>query len=345
MWVVMRKKVGLQIFIIIFLFVFSITLKMQQGQNLGIPVIVSLLAASLLGGGLALYAYRREYVVSVKALASLENIIVDHTNSGITLWAFDFFEMRQHAIIVSGVIAAVKSLMIEMRKGNLKKLETEFGTFIKEDGTFLTITCITSGNTASEENWIRKKLQTFLSIAEARHRNDLREWMGNASIFEKSFLQIISSLINIPKALKLQRQRISEMEKKKDRLYEELKKVESKIDIIEAQFENGKISQEEFEIRTNKIKQEYKRIREYYINACFLLSRANREPIEDVKVCKKVEKIKNTFLEIKSEIDNLQMKKVEGIITPKDVKNKDKLQEKLISLIENLDRIALSYQK
>jgi hypothetical protein len=336
----MRKKVGLQIFVTIFLFVFLITLRIQQGQNLVLLLIFSLLAASSFSGGVALYQYRRENITSVGALASLENILVDHTASGITLWAFDFFEMRQHTIIVSGVIAAVKSLMIEMRKGNLKKMETEFGTFIKEDGTFLTVTCITSGNTASEENWIRQKLQTFLSIAEARHRNDLREWMGNTSIFGESFFQIISSLIDIPKALKLQKQRILKMEKKKEKLYGELKKLESKIDIIEKQFENGKISEEEFEIRKTRIKQEYKKIREYYINACFLLSRASCGLKEvNIKVCKKVERIKNTFLEIKSEIDELQVKKMEGIITQKDIRNKNKLQEKLITLIENLDRL------
>nr|MDO8079271.1 hypothetical protein [Candidatus Freyarchaeota archaeon] len=337
----MQKKVGLQIVIILFLFVFLITLRMQQSQNLVLIVSLSLMIASFLGAGVVLYRYRKKYVISVKALASLENIIVDHTASGTTLWAFDFFEMRQHTIIVSGFIAAVKSFMIEMRKGNLKKLETEFGTFIKEDGDILTVTCITSGNTASEENWIRQRLQNFLYIAEARHRNDLREWRGNASIFEESFLQIICSVINIPKALKLQKQRIFKMEKKKDRLYEELKNFDSKIDIIGTQFENGKISEEEFEVRKARIKQEYKRIREYYINACFLLSRVIREPKEvNIKVSKKVERIKNTFLEIKSEIDNLQVKKMEGVVTPKDIRNKNKLEEKLTDLIENLDKLA-----
>lgn len=336
----MQRKAVLQIVVILFLFVFLIALRMQQGQSLMFFVSLSVMGASLLGVGVVLYRYRKKYVISVKALTSLENIIVDHIASGITLWAFDFFEMRQHTIIVSGFIAAVKSFMIEMRKGNLKKLETEFGTFIKEDGAFLSVTFITSGNTASEENWIRQRLQNFLSIAEVRHRNDLRDWMGNASIFEESFLQIISSVINIPKALNLQKQRINKMEKKKDRLYEELKKLDSKIDTIEKQFENGKISEEEFEVRKTRIKQEYKRIREYYINACFLLSRANLQSKEvNIKVYRKVERIKNTFLEIKSEIDDLQVKKMEGVITQKDIRNKNKLQEKLTALIQNLDEL------
>ncbi|MEM3587140.1 MAG: hypothetical protein QXO71_07475 [Candidatus Jordarchaeaceae archaeon] len=272
----------------------------------------------------------------------MENIIVDHIASGITLWALDFFEMRQHTILVSGVISAIKSLMIDMRKGNLKKLETEFGTFIKEDGNILTVTCITSGNTIQEENWIRQKLRDFLSIVEARYRNELREWVGNASIFEEVFLQIISSVINVPKALKLQKKRILKMEKKKDRLYEELKKLESEMDTIETRLENGKISEDEFEVKKTRIKQEYKRIRECYINTCFLLSRTIREPKEADKLYKEVEKIRNTFLEIKSEIDNLQAKKMEGILTPRDIVNKNKLQEKLTSLIENLDKLTLS---
>lgn len=313
---------------------------MLQSQNLVLFVLLSIMIVSLLGAGAAVDRFRKKYVIPVGALASLENIIVDHLPSGSTLWAFDFFRMKQNTIIVSGFIAAVKFFMIEMLKGNLKKLETEFGTFIKEDGDLLTVTCITSGNTSSEENWIRQRLQDFLCTAELRHRNDLRNWMGNASIFEESFLEIISSMINISKALKLQKRRIRKMEKKKERLSAELANLDSKKDIIKTQFENDKISEEEFEARSTRIKQEYKRIRDYYINACFLLSRVVREPKEvNIEVSKKIEGIKDTFLEIKIEIANLQVKKIEGIITPNDIRNKNKLEEKLTDLIENLDKL------
>jgi hypothetical protein len=131
------------------------------------------------------------------------------------------------------------------------------------------------------------------------------------------------------------------MEKRKERIHEELEKLDSKKDSIKTQFENRKISEREFEVRNNRIKQEYKRIRDYYINACFLLSRVVREPKElNNKTSKKIERIKDTFLEIKIEIDNLQVKKMEGIITPNDIRNKNKLQEKLTALIENLDEIS-----
>ncbi|WXG39689.1 MAG: hypothetical protein WED07_02460 [Candidatus Freyarchaeum deiterrae] len=338
--VALQKKTGLPIALILLLFVFLIILKMLQSQNLVLFVLLSIMIVSLLGAGAAVDRFRKKYVIPVGALASLENIIVDHLPSGSTLWAFDFFRMKQNTIIVSGFIAAVKFFMIEMLKGNLKKLETEFGTFIKEDGDLLTVTCITSGNTSSEENWIRQRLQDFLCTAELRHRNDLRNWMGNASIFEESFLEIISSMINISKALKLQKRRIRKMEKKKERLSAELANLDSKKDIIKTQFENDKISEEEFEARSTRIKQEYKRIRDYYINACFLLSRVVREPKEvNIEVSKKIEGIKDTFLEIKIEIANLQVKKIEGIITPNDIRNKNKLEEKLTDLIENLDKL------
>ncbi|MGQ9721086.1 MAG: hypothetical protein ACUVXA_07165 [Candidatus Jordarchaeum sp.] len=337
----MQKKAGLPIAIILISLVSLIIIKMEQSQNLVLFVSLTLVIASLLGAGIVADGFRRRYLIPVRVLASLENIIVDHIPSGITLWAFDFFKMEHHTIIVSGFIAAVKSFMIEMRKGNLKKLETEFGTFIKEDGDIITITCITSGTTASEENWIRERLQSFLAIAELRHRNDLQNWMGNASIFQESFFRIISSLIDIDKAMKLQKQRKFKIEKKKERLHAELKNLDSKIDIIETQLVNGKISEEEFEVKRNRIKQEYKRIREYYIHTCFLLSRLNRKSREvNIETAKSIERIKDAFFELKIEIENLQVKKFWGDITPNDIRCKNKLQERLTALIENLDELT-----
>ncbi len=336
----MQKKAVLQVAIILVLLVSLFTIIMQQIQNLVLSASLMLVIASLLGAGVVSDRFRKKYVIPVRALASLENIIVDHISSGITLWAFDFFKMKQHTIIVSGFIAAVKSFMIEMRKGDLKKLETEFGTFIKEDGDILTVTCITSGNTKAEEDWIRQRLQSFLVMAELRHWNDLRNWMGNTSIFEVSFFQIMSSLIDIYKAMKLQKQRIFKIEKKKERLYAELKDLDSKIDTIETQFKNGKISEGQFEARKTRIKHEYKRVREYYINACFLLSRAISKPKEvNIKASRIIEKIRDAFLDIKIEIDNLQGKKFDGTITPNDIRNKNKLQERLTTLIEKLDKL------
>lgn len=335
----MQKKAVLQVAIILVLLVSLFAIIMQQSQNLVLSASLMLVIASLLGAGFVSDRFRKKYVIPVRALASLENIIVDHISSGITLWAFDFFKMKQHTIIVSGFISAVKSFMIEMRKGDLKKLETEFGTFIKEDGDILTVTCITSGNTKAEEDWIRQRLQSFLVMAELRHWNDLRNWMGNTSIFEVSFFQIISSLIDIYKAVKLQKQRIFKIEEKKERLYAELKNLDSKIDTIETKFKNGKISEGQFEARKTRIKHEYKRVREYYINACFLLSRVIRKPKEVNIKTKIIEKIMDAFLDIKIEIDNLQVKKFDGTITPNDIRNKNKLQERLTTLIEKLDKL------
>ncbi|MBS7250174.1 MAG: hypothetical protein KIH08_06235 [Candidatus Freyarchaeota archaeon] len=308
-----------------------------QGQNL-VPFILPLLLVSSFGVGIAGITLWRKHVIPVKALASLENIIVDHMPSGVTLWAFDFAEMQQHTIIVSGFISAVKDFMFEMRKGDLKKLETEFGTFIKEDGDFLTVTCITSGNTKAEEEWIRRRLQTFLRVAEIRHWNNLMSWAGDTSIFEESFFQIISSVINMNNTFKLQKQRISNIRRKKARLYAELKNLDSEIDTIEAKLKNGKISEEEFEVRKTRIKNKYKRIREYYINTCLLLSRVTRKPIEEVEASREIEKIRSNFLKLKSEIDELHLKKCEGTITPIDIKNKEKIQKELIILIENLEK-------
>jgi hypothetical protein len=309
------------------------------GQNLMFLLPLLLLIVSLSGVGIAAVTIWRKYVIPVKALASLENIIVDHIPSGVTLWAFDFVEMQQHTLIVSGFMSAVKYFMVEMSKGDLKKLETEFGTFIKEDGDILTVTCITSGNTKAEEEWIRQRLQTFLRVAEIHHWNDLINWAGDTSIFEESLFQIISSVINMNNTVKLQKQRISNMRRKKARLYAELKKLDSEIDTIEAQFRNGKISEEEFEVRKTRTKNKYKRIREYYVNTCLLLSRVTRKPTgEGVEASREIEKIRTNFLKLKGEIDNLHLKKSEGTITPSDIKNKEKIQRELTILIENLEK-------
>jgi len=160
---------------------------MQQSQNLMLYLLLGLGFGSVVIAGVTGDRLRKRLAIPTRALASLENIIVDHIPTGITLWAFDFFKMEQDVTLVSGFMSALKSFLGEMKKGGLRKLETEFGTFIREDGEFLTATCITSGNSPREENWIRQRLRSFLSIAEQRHWDELQSWSGNVSTFRESF--------------------------------------------------------------------------------------------------------------------------------------------------------------
>ncbi|MHA1210577.1 MAG: hypothetical protein ACTSRF_15330, partial [Candidatus Freyarchaeota archaeon] len=63
--------------------------------------------------------------------------------------------MQQDIALVSGFMTAIKSFLEEMKIGGLKRLGTEFGTFIREESELLTCTCITGEIGLDEELWIR----------------------------------------------------------------------------------------------------------------------------------------------------------------------------------------------
>ena len=159
------------------------------------------------------------------------------------------------------------------------------------------------------------------------------------SIFEESFPQIMYSVIDIHKAKRLQEKRISKLDKKRKRFQTQLNSLDSLLDGLNLRLDARKISEEEFEAKITKIRREYNKLQKYYVNACFLLSRVIYKPEAfNTKAAQKIEKINNMFLKIKKEIEELQSKESEGNITSRDIKNKIKLQKKLINLIEKLDK-------
>ncbi|MFB0561390.1 MAG: hypothetical protein ACETWM_09285 [Candidatus Lokiarchaeia archaeon] len=313
----------------------------EQSQSFMRYLILAAVVGSVAVAGVAINRLRKRREVPFKALASLENIIVDYIPSGITLWAFDFLKMEQDAILVSGFMSAVKSFLAEMKKGGLRKLETEFGTFIREDGDILTATCITSGNTTQEEKWIRQKLRSFLSIAEQRNLDKLLDWKGDVSSFRASFSEILTLLVDLDKAEQLQREKILRTLREKERLQEELNKLGSKLENLNQQFSAGKIGATEFEARKAEIEPKYDKIQMDYIRANILLSKVPYTleatwEIPDAK--EKMEKIRNKFIKITMEIDELQRKEQGGSITSKELKRKEKLQKELMTLIEKMDK-------
>nr|MDO8081357.1 hypothetical protein [Candidatus Freyarchaeota archaeon] len=327
---------------ITFLLLSTFLSQFQSGRNQSNMLLIFLLVGAVVAVGSGGYVANRRRKIPLKAMASLENILVDHIPTGITLWAFDFFRMEQDVTLVSGFMTAVRTFLGEMQKGGLRKLETEFGTFIREDGAFLTATCITSGNTSSEENWIRRRLRSFLSISEQQNLDALEKWKGDAAPFRKSFPTVLASVIDLDKTEELQRQRILRLENEKERLRMELNNLGSQMEGLSKQVEAKEISKAEFEARTAKIEPEYDRFQNEFIRVSLFLSRApSKLEAKKVKpeVTEDVEKIQGRFLEIRMEIEELRRKEVEGTITSKDHKRRDKLQTELVSLIEKLDKL------
>ncbi|MEM2957595.1 MAG: hypothetical protein QW261_04885 [Candidatus Jordarchaeaceae archaeon] len=313
----------------------------EQNQKIVRYLVLGAVVGSVVVGGVVASRVRRRHLVPLRAMASLENIIVDHIPSGVTLWAFDFYRMEQDASLVSGFMSAVKTFLAEMRKGGLRKLETEFGTFIREDGNILTATCITSGVTVEEEKWIRGKLREFVSRAEEQNWEKLVDWKGEVSQFKASLLEILSSLIDLDKAEALQREKIMKLLREREKLQEELNILGSKLQKLNQEYREGKISEMDFAARKAQIEPKYDKVQMDYIRASIILSKApyTIESMWEVAQDKEgVETIRDRFIEIRMQIDELQKKEQEGAITAKELKRKEKLKKELMSLIEKLDK-------
>lgn len=314
----------------------------RQSQNLTLYILVGALLTSVVAAGVVASRVRRRRLVPLRALASLENIIVDHIATGVTLWSFDFLKMEQDVALVSGFMSAVKSFMGEMQKGGLRKLETELGTFIREDGDFLTATCITCGNTPQEEEWIRRKLRSFLAEAESQHLDLLQSWRGDVQTFRESLPLILASVIDLDKAESLVRERISKLQRSKEKLQIELNRLGSQLEDLTQQLESGKISESKFEAARAKIEPKYDEVQKEYIHTSLCLSRVPPR-LEAGKptpeVTREVEKIQDRFLKIRMEIEELRRKELDGTITSQDIKRRDKLYKELMKLIEKLDKL------
>ncbi len=323
------------------LFIVLLSNTMRQNQNFMSYLIIGAVVGSVVAAGVVGNRVQKRRGVPLRAMASLENIIVDHVPSGVTVWAFDFLKMETDVSLVSGFMSAVKSFLGEMKKGGLRKMETEFGTFIREDGDFLTATCITSGNTLQEEEWIRNKLHSFVTSAEHQNLDALLNWKGNVSVFKASFLEILSSLIDLEKAEELQREKILKILRERDRLQAELNNLGSKLDNLNQQFTAKKISDAELQARKAEIEPKYDKIQMEYIRTSIFLSKVpyTLEAVwETPKAREDIEKIRDKFIEIRMKIDTLQRKEKAGSISSKELKRKEKLKKELKILIEELDK-------
>ncbi|MBS7249690.1 MAG: hypothetical protein KIH08_03725 [Candidatus Freyarchaeota archaeon] len=296
---------------------------------------------SIVVAGAAGYKLDKRRKIPRNALQSLEHIIVDHNNTGVLLWAFDFVSMEQDIALISGFMSAIKSFLEEMKVGGLKRLGTEFGTFIREESELLTATCITSDIGIDEELWIRGKLHKFLTQIEQQHRRQLEEWKGDVGQFKETFPMVLGSVIDLDRVHKLHKQKFSRLSKKKQKLQREVNKYGAKLEELKSKYDSGELDYEEYTAKRLKTEYKYDKVQKDYIYASLFLSKVPLETVTSQKQLENLQEIQKRFVEIRMQIEELRRKQSEGTFNENDRKRKEKLQKELIKLVEKLDR----YQK
>ncbi|MGQ9721309.1 MAG: hypothetical protein ACUVXA_08310 [Candidatus Jordarchaeum sp.] len=321
-------------------FTFYTIIKENQNQLFMLMGFIAL-GAVIAGGYGGRSAYKRRKI-PLNALKSMENILIDHKPTGTMIWSFDFISMQQDVALVSGFITAIKSFLEEMKVGGLKRLGTDFGTFIREESQLLTATCITSDIGLDEELWIRSKLHEFLIKVEQEHWNQLEGWKGDLTPFKESLPSILASLINLEKAQKLQRQKIDKLTKNKDKLQKKVNKYGAKLEELKSRYDSGEIDFKKYIFERYKTEAKYDKVQKDYLYASLFVSRVS-PPMEakpaKPKDVEKMENIQNRFLEIRREIEALRRKELVGSITSQDLERREKLQKELMALIEKLDKL------
>ncbi|MEM3526510.1 MAG: hypothetical protein QXV37_03765, partial [Candidatus Jordarchaeaceae archaeon] len=289
---------------------------------------------SVVAAGAGAHMVNKRRTVPRNALRSLEHIIIDHNVSGVLIWAFDFVSMGQDIALVSGFMSAIKSFLEEMKVGGLKRLGTEFGTFIREESELLTATCITSDIGFEEELWIRNRLHKFLSQVEQTYQKQLKDWKGDVSQFREPFLAILASVIDMRRVEELHKQKVAILNRKKKELQVKLNNYGAKIEELKAKYDSGKLSYEEYTEKKIKTEAKYDKVQKEYIYASLFLSKTLPETGVKFTDTEKLEEIQKRFIEIRLEIEELRRKEREGTITPGDWKHKAKLQKELMKLVK-----------
>ena len=312
----------------------------QFFRLLGLIALGAVIASGY--GGKTAYKKRK---TPLNAMRSMENILIDHNTAGTLIWSFDFISMQQDVVLVSGFISAIKSFLEEMKVGGLKRLGTEFGTFIREESQLLTATCITGDIGLDEELWIRSKLHEFLIKIEQEHWNQLEDWKGDIGQFKESFPAILASLISLEKVQKLQRQKIEKLAKSKDKLQKKVNKYGAKLEALKSKYDSGEIDFKKYIVERYKTEAKYDKVQKDYLYASLFLSRVptliEAKPAKPKEV-ERIEKLQSDFLKVRGEIEELRRKELEGSITSKDLERKEKLQNELMRLMEKLDKLHKS---
>ncbi len=308
----------------------------NQGRYREYLLLIAL--GSVVAVGAGGYRANKRRMIPRNALRSLEHIIVDHNNTGTLLWAFDFVSMEQDVALVSGFMSAIKSFLEEMKVGGLKRLGTEFGTFIREESELLTATCITSDIGVDEELWIRGKLHKFLTLIEQQHRKQLEVWKGEVGQFRETFPPVLGSVIDLDRVSKLHEQKVSDLSRRREKLQKEVNKYGAKLEELKSKHDSGELDYDEYTAKRLKIEYKYDKVQKDYIYARLFLSKVPLETVVSPKELEKLEEIQKRFVEIRMQIEELRRKESEGMFTESDKKQKEKLQKELMKLVEKIDK-------
>ncbi len=315
---------------------------MKENQDQFFRLLGLIALGTVVAGGYTGRAAYKKRRIPLNAMRNLENILIDHNTTGVLIWSFDFISMQQDIALVSGFMSAIKSFLEEMKVGGLKRLGTDFGTFIREESQLLTATCITGDIGIDEELWIRSKLHEFLIKIEQEHWKQLEDWKGDVGQFKETFPVILASLINLEKVQKLQRQKIDKLTKNKDKLQKNVNKYGAKLEELKSRYDSGELDFKKYIFERYKTEAKYDKVQKDYLYASLFLSRApsmvEAKPVKP-KDLEKMENIQNRFLEIRREIEELRKKELEGTITSNDIERREKLQEEIMTLMENLDKL------
>lgn len=340
-----------------------------SGVNLYPSILLSTLLSTLLGGytlgsffetqkrntvfltvgiigavavsGVSFYRVEKRRRVPINAMRNMESIIVDHNPTGTMVWSFDFISMQQDVTLVSGFMSAIKTFLEEMKIGGLKRLSTEFGTFIREETKMLTATCIAGEMGLDEEIWIRGKLHEFLVRIEQNYYKELEGWKGDVAQFREAFPNILASLINLGYVQRLQRQKMEKLSGNRDKLQRTLNSYGAKLEELKSRYDSGELDFKKYIIERYKTEAKYDKVQKEYLYAGLFLSRTSSllERRVKPKNLERIEKIQSRFLEVRKEIEALERKELKGTITSEDITLREKLQKELVSLIEKLDKL------
>ncbi|MEM3586246.1 MAG: hypothetical protein QXO71_02895 [Candidatus Jordarchaeaceae archaeon] len=303
--------------------------------------------------GALIGAFIRLVRMSVNAMWSLDTLLVEHNIDGILIWSFNFVTMGQDVAPVSEFMSVIKSFLKKMKVGRINWLETEFGTFIREESRLLTATCITNVREEpssfltvtgikgdiefGEERLIRSKLRRFLIEMEKRHYYQLEDWKGDIDQLRKSFQATLGSVINLKKTQSLQRKKIKKFMVYKNTLQKEVKKYWAKLEDLEAKYDSGKLSYDEYTKKKSKTELKYDKVQRMCIYMTLFLLRAfallEAEPMKP-KELRDFDKILNRFLEVMKEIEELRKKELKGNITLQDLERGRSLRRELMSLMD-----------
>ncbi|MEM1723458.1 MAG: hypothetical protein QXK43_06830 [Candidatus Jordarchaeales archaeon] len=312
----------------------------QSAQSVQFSRLLALLgvsAAVVVAGGVAGGRVYRRWRAPVKALSSIENVLVTHRETGLPLWSFDVLSLDVDATLVSGFVSAVRSFAEEMRLGGFNVLETRIGTFVRAESELLEVVCVAGKVGKLEVEWLRGRLAEFLRLVEAEAGSALRKWEGgDVSEFRDVFRRAFNSVFNYPRLLKLHEARMRGLIKEKSRLMTAIASLEKEAKKAGELLDKRVLSVEEYERRISELSREKETLEQRIASIDDTLSRIR---VRELIITGKIEEVRARFNEIRSKIEEFRVKEERGELTDKERKKLRALEKELKRLIDELGKI------